>query len=211
MAEYKGMAYLRRKLDGKQRRVDLRYRYYEMKNAVEDFSRIIPPEFRSYAACLGWCGKAVDSLADRLVFRIFRNDNFDLNTIYQMNNPDILFSSAVLSALIASCSFLYISPGEDGFPRLQVIDGGNATGVLDDTTGLLTEGYAVLLRDDYGRPVQEAYFRAGETWYTKFVGYESNSVLSGIYQIKNAPSGAVITAKGWGMQTSCVYQIVKLQ
>lgn len=47
--------------------------------------------------------------------------------------------------------------------------------------------------------------------YTKFVGYESNSVLSGIYQIKNAPSGAVITAKGWGMQTSCVYQIVKLQ
>lgn len=165
MAEYKGMAYLRRKLDGKRRRVDLRYRYYEMKNAVEDFSRIIPPEFRSYAACLGWCGKAVDSLADRLVFRIFRNDNFDLNTIYQMNNPDILFSSAVLSALIASCSFLYISPGEDGFPRLQVIDGGNATGVLDDTTGLLTEGYAVLLRDDYGRPVQEAYFRAGETWY----------------------------------------------
>lgn len=47
--------------------------------------------------------------------------------------------------------------------------------------------------------------------YTKFVGYESNAVLSGIYQIKNAPSGAVITAKGWGMQTSCVYQIVKLQ
>ena len=47
--------------------------------------------------------------------------------------------------------------------------------------------------------------------YTKFVGYESNSVLSGIYQIKNAPSGAVITARGWGMQTSCVYQIVKLQ
>lgn len=47
--------------------------------------------------------------------------------------------------------------------------------------------------------------------YTKFVGYESNSVLSGIYQIKNAPSGAVITARGWGMQTACVYQVVKLQ
>lgn len=47
--------------------------------------------------------------------------------------------------------------------------------------------------------------------YTKFVGYESNSVLSGIYQIKNAPRGAVITARGWGMQTSCVYQVVKLQ
>lgn len=47
--------------------------------------------------------------------------------------------------------------------------------------------------------------------YTKFTGHDSNSVLSGIYQIKNAPSGAVITAFGWGMQTACVYQIVKLQ
>lgn len=47
--------------------------------------------------------------------------------------------------------------------------------------------------------------------YTKFTGYGGNIALSGIYQIKNAPSGAVITAKGWGMQTSCVYQVVKLQ
>ena len=165
MADYRGMAYLRRKLDLKRKRVDLRYRYYEMKNAVNDFNLVTPPEFRCFSECLGWCGKAVDSLADRLVFRTFAEDSFDLNTIFQLNNPDILFPSAVLSALIASCSFVYISPGGDGFPRLQVIDGGNATGVIDDTTGLLTEGYAVLKRDRARRPQQEAYFRPGETWY----------------------------------------------
>lgn len=165
MAEYRGMAYLRRKLECKRTRVNLRYRYYEMKNAVHDFGLVTPPEFKFFSECLGWCGKAVDSLADRLVFRTFREDNFDLNTIYQMNNPDVLFPSAILSALIASCSFVYIGRDEDGFPRMQVIDGGNATGILDDTTGLLTEGYAVLQRNDYGTPVREAYFQRGKTWY----------------------------------------------
>lgn len=165
MAEYKGIEYLRKKLGRKRQRVNLRYRYYEMKNTVRDISDIIPPEIRRFTACLGWCSKAVDSLSDRLIFRTFRDDEFNLNAIYQMNNPDILFSSAVLSALIASCSFIYISRGDDGFPRLQVIDGGNATGVIDDTTGLLTEGYAVLQRDDHDKPVLEAYFLPGVTWY----------------------------------------------
>ena len=165
MVEYKGLKYLRKKLENKRNRVNLRYRYYEMKNRVQDLSGIIPPELKHFSACLGWCGKAVDSLSDRLIFRTFKNDNFELNTIFQMNNPDILFSSSVLSALIASCSFVYISRGDDGFPRLQVIDGGNATGVLDDTTGLLLEGYAVLQRDDSDKPVIEAYFQPGITWY----------------------------------------------
>lgn len=68
MAEYRGMAYLRRKLECKRTRVNLRYRYYEMKNAVHDFGLVTPPEFKFFSECLGWCGKAVDSLADRLVF-----------------------------------------------------------------------------------------------------------------------------------------------
>ena len=38
MAEYKGIAYLRRKLALKQTRVLLRYEYYEMKNHVKDFN-----------------------------------------------------------------------------------------------------------------------------------------------------------------------------
>lgn len=161
----KGMGYLKRKLAGKRARVLTRYGYYEMKNAMQDFSIVTPPEFRGFSETLGWCGKAVDALADRLVFREFRDDNFDLNSIFAMNNADILFDSAILSALIASCSFVYISAFDDGFPRLEVLDGANATGVMDDTTGLLTEGYAVLERGDNGEPTLEAYFVTGQTWF----------------------------------------------
>ena len=166
MTDLKGMAYLRRRLDQKRTRVLTRYKYYEMKNAVKDFGMVTPPEFRQFAETLGWCGKAVDALADRLVWREFREDNFDLNNIYQMNNADVLFDSAVLSALISSCCFLYISKGPSGFPRLQVLDGANATGVMDEVTGLLQEGYAVLERDpETDKPLLEAYFTPGNTWY----------------------------------------------
>lgn len=165
MSEYKGIQYLKNKLISKQARVELRYKYYTMKNRVKDKSKLIPDELRWLQAMLGWCGKAVDSLGDRIVFREFENDNFDMNTIFNMNNPDTLFDSAIISALISACSFIYISAGNDGYPRLQVIDGYNATGIIDPITGLLKEGYAVLERDEYDRPVIEAYFTTGKTQY----------------------------------------------
>ena len=167
MSEYKGIEYLRNKLSNKRTRVIIRYEYYEMKNALKDLSKNIPPSLKWLTACLGWCSKAVDSVGDRLVFREFKNDNFDLNTIFKMNNPDTLFDSAVSSALISACCFVYISADTDDFPRLQVIDGGNATGIIDPITGLLKEGYAVLERDNQGNARLEAYFVRGQTEYIR--------------------------------------------
>ena len=163
MATYKGINYLRNKLANKRIRVDTRYRFYEMKNAVKDMQLLDHQEFKWLTAPLGWCGKAVDSLADRLVFYEFGDDNFDLTEIFQMNNPDTFFDSAILSALISSCCFVYISADSNGYPRLQVIDGSNATGELDPITGLLTEGYAILEKDDKGNAITEAYFTKGTT------------------------------------------------
>ena len=160
-----GIDYLRDKLEARKRRVRLKYAQYDMKYLDQDIGITIPPALRyQYRSTLGWCAKAVDTLADRLIFREFDNDNFDFNSIFQMNNPDTLFDSAILSALISSCSFIYISDVA-GDVRLQVIDGGNATGIIDPITGLLTEGYAVLQNDDNGKPVQEAYFLPGKTTY----------------------------------------------
>jgi hypothetical protein len=162
----KGIEYLRKKLNKHQKRVNLRYRQYDMKYQDLDVGITIPPEIRSrYKAVLGWSAKGVDSLADRLVFREFGNDNFELNEIFNMNNPDTFFDSAVLSAMIASCCFVYISKGEEDIPRLQVIEASNATGIIDPITGLLTEGYAVLERNEQGQPSLEAYFIAGRTDY----------------------------------------------
>lgn len=168
MTQYKGLGYLRQKLNVKRQRVLTRYEYYEMKNRVRDFMISTPPDLALWQSVLGWCATAVDALADRIVFREFEEDNFDLNEIFKMNNPDIIFDSAVLSATISSCCFIYISPDEEGYPRLQVIDGSNATGVIDPITGLLEEGYAVLKRDnDTGNPILEAYFTKESTRYIR--------------------------------------------
>ena len=165
MSDYMGMEYLRRKLNQKRQRVNLRYKYYDMKNYTRDFGISTPPELRAFNSSLGWCAKAVDSLADRVVFNEFRNDILAMNEIYQMNNPDILFRSAELSAMIAGCAFIYIQPAEkkNEAPLMQVIDGANATGIIDTVTGLLKEGYAVLDRDQYGVVKTEAYFLPNET------------------------------------------------
>ena len=158
--ELKGIDYLRKKLNMRRVRVLMRYKQYDMKTRDREVGLTIPPDLRAqYRATLGWTAKAVDSMADRLVFREFDNDLFKFNEIFQMNNPDTLYDSAILSALISSCSFVYISPGEIGeVPRLQVIDGANATGVIDPITGLLSEGYAVLERNNLDQVVTEAYF-----------------------------------------------------
>lgn len=169
---YYGIPYLQNKLNMKRMRVLTRYRYYEMKNLTFDFGISSPPELRYWNSIVGWCSKAVDSLADRLDFYGFKDDVFDLTGIYDMNNRDVLFNSAVLGALISSCDFIYISEDETGFPRLQVIDGGNATGIMDPITGMLNEGYAVLERDEFGNVVRDAYFTYE---YTAF--YENGTLV----------------------------------
>ena len=164
--EIYGIEYLRNKLATHKIRVDLRYRQYDMKKNESSFGITIPPEIRKrYRSVLGWCAKGVDALADRLVFREFEHDDFEVNEIFEANNPDVFFDSLVLSSLIASCSFVYISKGEGDIPRLQIIEASNATGIIDPITGLLTEGYAVLERDKDGKPSIEAYFLPGLTYY----------------------------------------------
>lgn len=173
--ELQGMEYLRNKLSTHKIRVDMRYKQYAMQYNDRMIGVTIPPEIRArFRAVLGWCAKGVDSLADRLVFREFEQDDFEVNEIFQANNPDVLFDSAVLSALIASCAFIYVSKGEADEVRLQVIEASNATGIIDPITGLLTEGYAVLERDVYDNPSIEAYFGPGFTDYYYKDGTKEN-------------------------------------
>lgn len=160
-----GVEALRRRLNAKRMRVLKRYEFYEMKNRVRDLGISTPPALRAWNSALGWCANAVDSLADRLVFREFRGDVFDFNTLFSDNCAEVLTSSAVLSALISSCSFIRIFRGDGDEICMENIDGGNATGVIDPRTMLLKEGYCVLSRDTGGAPVLEAWMRPGETRY----------------------------------------------
>lgn len=163
METYRGIEYLRDRLAMKKSRVDLRYSYYEMKNIVRDFGISTPPDLRFWMGSLGWCARAVDSLADRLSFNRFENDMYDFNGLYEANNRDVLIDSAILGALIGSCDFIYITADDTGFPLMRVIDGRHATGIIDPVTNMLKEGYAVLEFDDMDQPLVEAWFIPGST------------------------------------------------
>jgi hypothetical protein len=172
MPEYRGIEYLRGKLAEKRERVLVRYKFYDMKYFVRDFGIANREALQYLNSVVGWCGKAVDSVADRLVIDEFDQDDFGFNDIMNLNNKDIFTGAAIQDALISSCSFIYISKDADGFPRLQTITAGDATGVIDPITYMLTEGYAVLERDKFKKATLEAYFTAEGTWY-----YQGNEVV----------------------------------
>jgi hypothetical protein len=169
--EYVGLENLKNFLTLKRIRVGVRYVYYELKNNTFDFGISSPPELKWWNSCVGWCARAVDALGDRLDFYGFRDDVFNFSQIYDLNNKDVLFPSAIQGALIASCAFIHVSEDETGFPRLEVINADDATGVINPTTGLLNEGYAVLERNQFGQPVREAYFTH------EYAAYYENGVL----------------------------------
>lgn len=171
--EYVGIENLKRILEQKKLRVWLRYLFYDMKNSTFDFGISSPPELKYWNSCVGWCAMGVDALANRLDFHGFKNDVFGLGEIFDANNKDILFPSAINGALIGACSFIYVSEDASGFPRLQVINGDDATGIINPTTGLLNEGYAVLEKNASGQPIKEAYFT--HEW-TAF--YENGNLVS---------------------------------
>jgi len=152
------------KLGSKAAYVSSRYAMYEQDYLPRPFPTIVPEKFRQLIHVMGWATKSVNMLSDRVVFEKFGNDIINANQIWDYNDGDVLSDSLVLSALISSCSFIYISADADGYPRLQAIDGSRATGVIDPQTHMLSEGVAVLERDSLSLPTKTAYFTPEETF-----------------------------------------------
>ena len=180
--DYKGIDYLRGLLKDKQTRVSRCYKYYKQKDKMDNSQAITEnKDMQRITKKVGWISKAVDSLTNRLQFSSFGNDDeLMVNDIFMRNNRDVLFNTMFKGAIISSCDFVYISQNTDGTARLQVIDGYNATGVIDTSTMLLAEGYAVLERDSYtGLPTLEAYFIKGKTQYYKD-GQLMNEIHNGL-------------------------------
>lgn len=174
-----GIEYLKNKLAQKQPRIAIKYEYYEMKNIAKDLGISTPPHLRHLSESLGWCGKAVDSVADRMQFYGFQNDGYNMQELYNLNNADILIDSVISSMLISSCAFIYIAVDKDGYPTMQCIDGAHATGIIDTTTNMLTEGYAILAEDDKKNVLADAYF---EPYKTTVFTYNNGQKIQQVYE-----------------------------
>ncbi|MDM5146167.1 hypothetical protein ICE98_03304 [Lactococcus lactis] len=119
----KGIGYLRFKLSVHKQRAEMRYEQYAMKY-VDRFKGITIPQALSqqYRSILGWCAKGVDSLADRLVFREFENDDFTVNEIFEENNPEyflIVLSCQRLLHHVALFIFLKVKMMQYDFKLLK--------------------------------------------------------------------------------------------
>lgn len=123
--------------------VDIKYQYYNAENSYVDFGISVPVKMMNSKPGIGWASRAVNTLSDRVVFDGFANDTFGINELFDEINAKRVLNKAKKDAHIAGVSFVAISETPNGVALIP-FTASEATGVVDDNTGLLSYGLAVL-------------------------------------------------------------------
>lgn len=134
------------KLTEKQVKVQDKYDYYNADNDVPDLGISTPMKMRNLRPGIGWASRAVNTLSDRVVFDGFANDRFSINEYLDSINGVSVIDKVKRDAFIAGCAFVAISnnPVPSNSPKVLVpFTAQEATGEIDQTTGLLKWGLAV--------------------------------------------------------------------
>lgn len=123
--------------------VRIKYQYYNAENSYVDFGISVPVKMMNSKPGIGWASRAVNTLSDRVVFDGFANDTFGINEMFDQINAKRVLNKAKKDAHIAGVSFVAISETPNGVALIP-FTASEATGVIDDNTGLLSYGLAVL-------------------------------------------------------------------
>lgn len=134
---------LLKSLETHERGVLTKYAYYDADHETRDFGVSTPRALINIRPGIGWASRAVHTLSDRVVFDGFARDNFGINDLLNQINGFSVISQAKTDAFIAGCSFVAVGDGEDGQKVLVPFTALEATGAIDQTTGLLKYGLAV--------------------------------------------------------------------
>lgn len=129
-----------------------KYCYFNANQRVVDLGISMPKNFRGLKPGVGWASRAVNTLSDRINFDGFANDNVGINDLLDDIGAFTVFSKAKSDALIAGCSFIAVLPTEGGV-KLLPFTATEATGNIDQRTGLLDSGLAVLRWYQYDETV----------------------------------------------------------
>lgn len=125
-------------------KVQDKYDYYNADNEVTDFGISTPMRMRNTRPGIGWAGRAVNTLSDRIVFDGFANDTFGLNDYLEGINGFTVINKDKHDAHIAGCAFVAVSEdAETGKKILIPFTAQEATGEINQTSGLLKYGLAV--------------------------------------------------------------------
>lgn len=171
----------------------VKYLYYNGDQPVTDLGISLPKKFSKMRPGVGWASRAVNTIGDRLNFDGFANDNSGINDLFDKGAKAIL-SKAKTDALIAGCSFIAIMPDGNGGTKLLPFTATEATGDIDERTGLLDSGLAVVSWFTYSEEHKDAkgwakvglipkdYFVFDKWWTAEF----RDQNLVGVY---SNPSG----------------------
>lgn len=130
-------------LANKESNVQEKYDYYDADNDTRDFGISTPAKFRNSRPGIGWAGRAVNTLSDRVVFDGFANDTYGINDYLEDINGLSVIQKAKHDTYIAGCAFIAVGTDDLGRKVLIPFTATEATGVIDQTTGLLKYGMAV--------------------------------------------------------------------
>lgn len=123
-----------------------KYDYYNADNDTRDYGIAMPAQMKNIRPGVGWAGRAVNILSDRVVFDGFANDTFGINQMLDEINALPVINKAKHDAFIAGCAFVAIADNPDPEIDQKILvpfTALEATGVVDQTTGLLKVGLAV--------------------------------------------------------------------
>lgn len=130
-------------LGSKSTKVQTKYEYYDADNDVRDFGISTPRAMLNNRPGIGWASRAVNTLSDRVVFDGFAKDTFGINDYFTDIGAWSVIGKSKHDAFIAGCAFIAVSDDEDGRKVLIPFTAQEATGEVDQKTGLLKYGLAV--------------------------------------------------------------------
>lgn len=135
---------LLKKLAVHESKVKNKYDYYNADHDIRDFGISTPTNMTTTRPGIGWAGRAVNTLSDRVVFDGFANDEFGLNNTFEDIGAHSVISKAKHDAFVAGCAFIAVAD-EQGTGRKVLVPftAQEATGEVDQNTGRLKWGLGV--------------------------------------------------------------------
>lgn len=138
---------LLRSLQEKAHSIANKYAYYDADHDTRDFGISTPRKLLHHRPGIGWASRAVNVVSDRVVFDGFAKDTFGVNNYFAQINANAVLSQGKHDGLIAGCAFVAVLDNPEDDPEhpkiLMPFTAEEATGEINQTTGLLNAGLAV--------------------------------------------------------------------
>lgn len=121
-----------------------KYEYYDADNDIRDYGISTPAKMVHLRPGIGWASRAINTLSDRVVFEGFVNDKFGINAYLESINGLRVINNTKHDTYIGGCAFVAVSDDPESDKKILVpFTAAEATGCVNQTTGLLDNGLAV--------------------------------------------------------------------